>query len=248
MAEVTSLASEASSRDFVRNRQSSPSSSVVTASSIQIETGREATWAVAIPTRKASEIQKRGRIQVDFTTERHRTGLLSETRLSCTVYNQARMSEKLILVTGATGYVGGRLVPRLLEAGYRVRCLVRDPSRLEGFAWAKRVEIVTCDMSDPVRTAELMSGVSVAYYLIHGQQGGHVNAEHDLQVARNFACAAEQAEIERIIYLGELVDPTAKLSPYLRSRHETGYQLRYHPHPRDRVPRRHDHRFRECAV
>jgi uncharacterized protein YbjT (DUF2867 family) len=137
------------------------------------------------------------------------------------------MTEKLILVTGATGYVGGRLVPRLLEAGYRVRCLVRDPSRLEGFAWAKRVEIVTCDMSNPARAAELMRGVSIAYYLIHGQQGGQVNAERDLQVARNFASAAEQAGIERIIYFGELVDPTARLSPYLRSRHETGSQLRY---------------------
>lgn len=137
------------------------------------------------------------------------------------------MTEKLILVTGATGYVGGRLAPRLLEAGYRVRCLVRDPARLEGFAWAKRVEIVTCDMSDPARAAELMRGVSVAYYLIHGQQGGHVDAARDLQVARNFASAAEQAGVERIIYLGELVDPTARLSPYLRSRHETGSQLRY---------------------
>ena len=137
------------------------------------------------------------------------------------------MNEKLILVTGATGYVGGRLVPRLLEAGYRVRCLVRDPSRLAGFAWVKRVEIVACDLSNPKRAAELMRGVSVAYYLIHGQQGGHVNAERDLLVAHNFASAAEAAGVERVIYLGELVDPTANLSPYLRARHETGYQLRY---------------------
>jgi len=134
---------------------------------------------------------------------------------------------KLILVTGATGYVGGRLVPRLLEAGYRVRCLVRDPARLAGYAWAKQVGVVACDMSHPERAAELMRGVSVAYYLIHGQQGGKINAEHDLQVARNFAAAAEEADIERIIYLGELVDPTSNLSPYLRARHETGYQLRY---------------------
>lgn len=137
------------------------------------------------------------------------------------------MTEKTILVTGATGYVGGRLAPRLLEAGYRVRCLVRDASRLKGFAWTSRVEIVTCDLRDPVRAAELMRGVSAAYYLIHGQQGGKVSAESDLQIARNFASAAEQAGLERVIYLGELVDPTARLSPYLRSRHETGSQLRY---------------------
>ncbi|GER78425.1 MAG: SDR family oxidoreductase [Anaerolineales bacterium] len=137
------------------------------------------------------------------------------------------MTEKLILVTGATGYVGGRLAPRLLDAGYRVRCLVRDPSRLEGFAWAKRVEVVACDLSDPDLAAQAMRGVSAAYYLIHGQQGGRGSAEYDLQLARNFASAAERADVERVIYLGELVDPTARLSPYLRSRHETGSQLRY---------------------
>ncbi len=74
---------------------------------------------------------------------------------------------------------------------------------------------------------EAMQGVSTAYYLIHGKQGGMRNAERDLAVARNFAAAAERARIERIIYLGELVDPTSDLSPYLRSRHETGYLLRY---------------------
>ena len=81
--------------------------------------------------------------------------------------------------------------------------------------------------SRPKNSLEAMQGVSVAYYLIHGMQGGKVNAERDLQVARNFTQAAEDADIERIIYLGELVDPTANLSPYLRARHETGYLLRY---------------------
>jgi uncharacterized protein YbjT (DUF2867 family) len=134
---------------------------------------------------------------------------------------------KLILVTGATGYVGGRLVPKLLEAGYRVRCLVRDPARLQGRAWLNKVEVVTGDALTPHGLAETMRGVSIAYYLIHGMQGGKINAERDLQVARNFAYAAEDAGIERIIYLGELVDPTANLSPYLRARHETGYILRH---------------------
>lgn len=134
---------------------------------------------------------------------------------------------KLILVTGATGYVGGRLVPRLLEAGYRVRCLVRDPARLEGRPWRKQVEVVGGDALDLRVLTDAMRDVSVAYYLIHGLQGGKVNAERDLQVARNFASAADEAGIQRIIYLGELVDPTDNLSPYLRSRHETGYMLRY---------------------
>jgi len=134
---------------------------------------------------------------------------------------------KMVLVTGATGYVGGRLVPRLLEKGYRVRCLVRDPSRLEGRAWLKHVEVVQGDALYPETLVQAMQDVSIAYYLIHGLQGGKINAERDLQVARNFAQAAEDAGVENIIYLGELVDPTANLSPYLRARHETGYLLRY---------------------
>src|SRR5574339_173523 len=134
---------------------------------------------------------------------------------------------KPILVTGATGYVGGRLVPRLLEAGYRVRCLVRDPNRLQGRPWLKRVEVVSGDALDMSTLAEAMKDVSVAYYLIHGKQGGRDSANRDLEVARNFAEAAGEASIERIIYLGELVDPTTNLSPYLRARHETGSILRY---------------------
>jgi len=133
---------------------------------------------------------------------------------------------KLILVTGATGYVGGRLVPRLLEAGYRVRVLVRDPARLRGRKWLDKVEVVSGDARTEGILTEAMRGVSVAYYLIHGMQGGKIDAERDLIVARNFAQAAEEAQIERIIYLGELVDPTSNLSPYLRARHETGHILR----------------------
>ncbi|HEX2994711.1 MAG TPA: NAD(P)H-binding protein, partial [Anaerolineales bacterium] len=134
---------------------------------------------------------------------------------------------KLILVTGATGYVGGRLVPRLVEAGYRVRCLVRDPNRLQGRPWLKRVEVVSGDAREAGTLTEALKGVSAAYYLIHGKQGGQIDAHRDLEFARNFAEAADEADIERIIYLGELVDPTMNLSPYLRARHETGYTLRY---------------------
>ncbi len=134
---------------------------------------------------------------------------------------------KLILVTGATGYVGGRLVPKLLEAGYKVRCIARDPARLHGRAWLNQVEVVKGDALHLEDIQHAMQGVSAAYYLMHGLQGGKNTAERDLQVARNFAQAAEDARIENIIYLGELVDPAADLSPYLRARHETGYLLRY---------------------
>lgn len=135
-------------------------------------------------------------------------------------------SSDLILVTGATGYVGGRLVPRLLDAGRRVRVLVRDPARLHGRPWLNKVEIAAGDALDASSLTEALRGVSTAYYLIHGMQGGKVNAERDLTMARNFADAARQAGVQHIIYLGELVDPTADLSPYLRARHETGYILR----------------------
>ena len=135
--------------------------------------------------------------------------------------------DKLILLSGATGYVGGRLAPRLIDAGYRVRCLVRDANRLRGRPWFKRVEVVEGDALKPETLDAALKGVSAAYYLIHGLQGNSVNAQRDMSAARNFAEAAEGASVERIIYLGELVDPTANLSPYLRSRHETGSILRH---------------------
>jgi len=135
------------------------------------------------------------------------------------------MSEH-ILVTGATGYIGGRLVPRLLEAGHQVRCFVRDPARLRGFSWAERVEMAPGDALEAQSLVKAMQGITTAYYLIHGIQGGRVDAERDLRAASNFASAAEMAGIQRIIYFGELVNPTDDLSPYLRSRHETGHVLR----------------------
>jgi len=137
------------------------------------------------------------------------------------------MDNKLILIAGATGYVGGRLAPKLLGAGYRVRCLARDPERLKGRSWQKQVEVVKGDALDKESLVAAMQGVSVAYYLIHGLQGGKVHARRDMTAARNFAEAAEEASIKRIIYLGELVDTTDYLSPYLRARHETGHILRF---------------------
>jgi uncharacterized protein YbjT (DUF2867 family) len=113
-----------------------------------------------------------------------------------------KKTAKPILVTGATGYVGGRLVPRLLAAGYGVRCLVRDPERLQGFPWSDRVEVVRGDALDQSSLVMAMQGVSDAYYLIHGMQGGKLNADRDLEAARNFAAAADLAGVKRIIYLG----------------------------------------------
>lgn len=133
---------------------------------------------------------------------------------------------KPILVTGATGYIGGRLVPRLLTAGHRVRVLVRDRRRLEGRPWLEQVDIAEGDALDPVSLAAALEGTSAAYYLIHGMQGGAGYVERDLVAARNFALEAEKAGLERILYLGELADPSAGLSPYLHSRRETGTILK----------------------
>jgi uncharacterized protein YbjT (DUF2867 family) len=131
-----------------------------------------------------------------------------------------------ILVTGATGYVGGRLVPKLLEAGYEVRCFVRDLDRLLGYPWLDQVEVVQGDALDGESIRGAMRDVAAAYYLIHGRQGDRNDAERDLHAARNFTAAAEGRGVERIIYLGELVNPSSNLSPYLRARHETGHVLR----------------------
>ena len=133
---------------------------------------------------------------------------------------------KLVLVTGATGYIGGRLVPRLLEAGYQVRCLVRDADRLQGRPWSDQVDIVEADALRPETLPEAMAGVWATYYLIHSLSDTKEYRERDIIVARNFGDAAKAAGIERIIYLGGLGDPEAQLSVHLRSRQETGAALR----------------------
>jgi uncharacterized protein YbjT (DUF2867 family) len=133
---------------------------------------------------------------------------------------------KLILVTGATGYVGGRLVPRLLAVGYRVRCLVRDPSRLQGRPWLEHVEVVQGDMLHLDTLPAAMQDVRVVYYLAHSLAGGSNFSDQDLLAARNCAQSAFAAGVERIIYLGGLGNPQTELSPHLRSRHDTGDALR----------------------
>ncbi|MBA3341676.1 MAG: NAD(P)H-binding protein, partial [Gemmatimonadaceae bacterium] len=131
-----------------------------------------------------------------------------------------------ILVTGATGYIGGRLVPRLLKDGYLVRCLVRDSSRLEGRAWQGDVEIVAGDVLEPGSLDPAMQGVEVAYYLIHSMGAGADFEQRDLDAARNFGRAAKAAGVERIIYLGGLAESSPGLSEHLRSRQQTGEALR----------------------
>jgi uncharacterized protein YbjT (DUF2867 family) len=131
-----------------------------------------------------------------------------------------------VLVTGATGYIGGRLVPRLLEAGLRVRCLVRDAERLRDRSWHDDVEVTTGDVLQPDTLPSALQGVSVAYYLVHSLGGGAGYDARDLEAARNFGGAAAAAGVERIIYLGGLAGAASDLSEHLRSRQETGAALR----------------------
>jgi len=132
---------------------------------------------------------------------------------------------KTILVTGATGYIGGRLVPRLLKLGYKLRLMARDPARLQGRPWKEDVEIVQGDVLIPATITQAMDGVGAAYYLIHSMSSSSDFHQRDLIAAENFGSAAQIAGVEQIIYLGGLGDPQADLSEHLQSRQETGQKL-----------------------
>ena len=133
------------------------------------------------------------------------------------------MSAVRCLVTGATGYVGGRLVPLLLAEGYRVRCLVRSKRRLRDFAWAGQVEIVEGDVTDRRSLVDAFDGIDVAYYLVHAL--GRPDFEDvDRAAAGNVAAAARDGGVGRIVYLGgpAPAGPDAGASAHLRSRAEVG--------------------------
>ncbi|MEV8093150.1 SDR family oxidoreductase [Kitasatospora sp. NPDC085879] len=133
------------------------------------------------------------------------------------------------LVTGATGYIGGRLVPELLTAGRTVRCLVRDPGRLRDHPWRARVETATGDVTRPETLDPAFEDVDTAYYLVHSLGTGPGFERTDRDAARAFGAAAARAGVRRIVYLGGLVPsgvPAAELSPHLRSRAEVGRLLR----------------------
>jgi len=133
---------------------------------------------------------------------------------------------KLILVTGATGYIASRLIPRLLNANYCVRALARDPLRLSCRSWFRHVEVVPGDVMNPPSLTSALEGVDTAYYLIHNMSSGRGYTERELEGARNFAQAAEEAGVSHIIYLGGLGDPEQHIAPHMRSRIETGVVLR----------------------
>ena len=133
---------------------------------------------------------------------------------------------EMILVTGATGYIGGRLVPRLIREGRRVRVLVRSRARALSRSWAGQVGVEVGDVLNPQSLSQALAGVDTAYYLVHSMSRGGEFHELDVKAARTFGQAAAKAGVRRIIYLGGLGEADANLSPHLRSRQETGQALR----------------------
>lgn len=139
-----------------------------------------------------------------------------------------RTPQPEVLVTGASGYIGGRLVPRLLTAGYRVRCLVRCARKVESRPWASdpNTSIVECDLADMVQSAAAMQGCEAAYYLVHSMMAvGAEYRSHDRRLATSFAQAAASAGLRRIIYLGGLGETGDGLSEHLASRREVETSL-----------------------
>lgn len=136
------------------------------------------------------------------------------------------MSAHHVLIIGASGYIASRLIPRLLQAGHRVRCLVRNPKKLAFLPWSSQVECVAADLTQPDSLPSALENIDTAYYLVHSMLAGRGYDQLDLQAARNLSRASHQAGVKHIIYLGGLVSPDRRLARHLRSRIETGLALR----------------------
>lgn len=130
------------------------------------------------------------------------------------------------LVTGATGYIGGRLIRELLAHGYRVRILARNPERLKDHPWIDRVEVVSGDAHDVAALDAALNGVDVAYYLLHALMSKDDFEQEEKDIAEKFGASAKKANIQRIVYLGGIIAQDELLSPHLQSRADTGTILR----------------------
>jgi uncharacterized protein YbjT (DUF2867 family) len=126
------------------------------------------------------------------------------------------------LVTGATGYIGGRLTPQLLDRGYVVRALARNPDKLAGVPWRDRVEVARGDLADEDSLAAAFDGMDVVYYLVHSMGSSRDFVETEARSARNVVGAARRAGVKRLVYLGGLHPHERDLSPHLRSRTAVG--------------------------
>src|SRR6266542_6200177 len=127
------------------------------------------------------------------------------------------MPKKLILVTGATGYIASGLIPQLLDHGYEVRALARNPQKLQARSWSDKIDIVRGDMMEPQTLAPALKDVHTAYYLVHNMSWGYGYTSREIQAANNFLRAAEEAGVQHIIYLGGLADKSRPISSHLLS-------------------------------
>ena len=134
-------------------------------------------------------------------------------------------SQRLVLLTGATGYVGGRLLKRLEAAGCQVRCMARHPEFLRQVV-GPNTEVVYADLLDPESLKNALQGGHTAFYLVHSMGAVGSFEEKDREAAKNFGIAAQECGLKRIVYLGGLGESTLKLSPHLTSRQEVGHILR----------------------
>ena len=132
----------------------------------------------------------------------------------------------LCLVTGATGYIGGRLIVELLKHGYRVRILARNADRLKYHPWIDQVEVTEGDAHNPAVLQEAMAGADVAYYLLHALMSKDDFEQEEREMAQGFGQAAKEAGVKRIVYLGGIIAPNEVMSPHLQARAETGEILR----------------------
>ena len=130
-----------------------------------------------------------------------------------------------VLVTGATGYIGGRLVPELLDRGHEVVCAARNPAKLDARPWREDVEVAEVDVFDRPSLDAACAGVDAVYFLVHSMDGQADFAERDRTAAANVRDAAAGAGVSRIVYLGGLGADSDDLSPHLKSRHEVGRTL-----------------------
>lgn len=150
----------------------------------------------------------------------------SEISAGLKVMRGVRGNKPLALVTGATGYIGGRLIPELLSAGYRVRVFARNADRLKYQPWLANVEVREGDATDAAAVAESLKNVDVVYYLLHALMAKDDFESKEANLATIFADAAKAQKVKRIVYLGGIISKDSELSPHLKSRADTGEILR----------------------
>ena len=142
------------------------------------------------------------------------------------VLKNSKGQPALCLVTGATGYIGGRLISELLKHGYRVRVFARNPERLHDHPWIDDVEVVSGDAHDEIAVGKALKGVDVAYYLLHALMSKADFESEERDIAEIFSRQALKNKIKRMVYLGGIIAKDEKMSPHLAAREETGEILR----------------------